>query len=213
MTSAAIRVVICDDDPLARQTLATYLNHAPGISVVSVHADATSALDAVMRDSPDVLLSDINMPALSGIEAARWVAEQHLPTKVLLITALSDLSTTAALQAGAAGYVLKSVSPGALVDAVRAVHRGLAVVSEAPFRSLFPQVPDGVRPDLTAEERRTLNLLCRGLSNAQIAETMYVSLSTAKRHLTSAMRKLGTTSRLSTVLEAQRLGLDDMSPE
>lgn len=209
MAALPITVTICDDDPLARHSMAAYLATAPDITVTSLHSDPHAALEAVADQHPDVLVTDIRMPQMDGIQLSEHLTTSNSRTRVLLITSFEDANVHQALRAGAAGYVLKSVTPNGLIDAVRAVHRGLTVVSAGPMAELVPHRPAGdPTPTLSSDETAALLLLCKGLSNDQIARTLHVSESTAKRHITSLMRKLNTTSRLTTVLEAQRLGLD-----
>lgn len=165
----------------------------------------------VARERIDVFLMDIKMPVLDGVSATRGVLRQSPRTKVLMLTSFDDeASVKAALAAGAAGYLLKSSSPEALIDAVRAVHSGNSVISPDQLRLLARQT-DAPHPHarLTDSELRVVRLLCQGWSNPRIASELYLSESTVKLRLASIGTKLGTTTRVATALRAMQLGLGE----
>lgn len=208
---ADITVVLVDDDQLVRRALVDFLKIAPDIRVLATFNKAEGAIDFVRRNPVDVAIVDIHMPGLNGVEATRKIKTSRSETKVLILTSFDeDVALHGTLDAGASGFLLKSTSPEALVDAVRAVHRGVAVVSPGPMARIRKPLarPDLPAPDLSDREKEVLSQLCRGFSNAEIAEVLLISESSVKTHVTAVMQALGVSSRLRAVVRAHELGFD-----
>jgi DNA-binding NarL/FixJ family response regulator len=208
-----IRVVIADDQPLMRAGFRAVLEASGEMEVVAEAADGNAAVAAARRHRPDVVLMDIRMPELDGIEATRRLPGQ----RVLILTTfgLDDL-IIAALRAGASGFLLKDAPTDQVLDAVRAVAAGDAVLSPAVTRRLLDQVgrrlPAAVSRDagleaLTEREREVLRMLAAGLSNQEIAQALVVSEATVKSHVSSLLGKLGLRDRVQAVIFAYETGL------
>lgn len=211
MDADELVVALADDDLFVRTALGGYLSAAPGLRLAGLCENGEDAVQFVARERIDVFLMDIKMPVLDGVSATRGVLRQSPRTKVLMLTSFDDeASVKAALAAGAAGYLLKSSSPEALIDAVRAVHSGNSVISPDQLRLLAKQT-DAPHPHarLTDSELRVVRLLCQGWSNPRIASELYLSESTVKLRLASIGTKLGTTTRVATALRAMQLGLGE----
>ena len=208
-------VVIADDQELVRSGLRMVLE-ARGIEVLGEAADGRRAVEAVAVLRPDVVLMDIRMPVLDGIAATREIASRGLTTKVLILTTYDiDSYVYAALQAGAAGFLLKATAPDRLVDAIETVSLGEALLSPSLTRRLIemhvrgPAPSDGVPPRLralTERERDVLTLVARGLDNKQIAGSLVVSEATVKTHMNRLLAKLGLRSRTQLVVLAYETG-------
>lgn len=206
-----INVIVIDDDQLVRRALVDYLRIASDIKVMGTFPKAEAAIEFVRRNSVQVALVDIHMPGINGVQATREIRSTS-DTKVLILTSFDDDSAVhAALDAGASGFLLKSTSPEALADSIRAVWRGLSVISPGPMsRIRAPRTPRSKTPvpALSDREREVLVQLCRGFSNAEIGEVLRISESSVKGHVTAVMQKLGVTSRLRAVVRAHELGFD-----
>ena len=211
-----IRVVVADDQELVRAGFAMILDAQPDIEVVGEAADGEQAVHAVRGHRPDVLLLDIRMPRMDGIEAARIVCAESATRVVVLTTFDDDEYVFAALRAGASGFLLKDVRRDDLVHAVRVVVAGAALLAPAVTRRLVDAVaagrPPGPRPPvprdlLTNREWETLVLLGRGLSNAEIAARMVVSEHTVKTHVSSVLSKLHLRDRVHAAIAAYEFGL------
>lgn len=211
-SSGPISVIVVDDDQLVRRALVDYLQIASDIKVAATFARPEAAIEFVRRNPVRVALVDVNMPSMDGVQATREIRTSRQSTRVLILTSLDDDAVVHdAMDAGASGFLLKNTSPEALVDAIRAVNRGIAVVSPGPMarmRKPAPRVKGGAVPSLSDRERKVLTQLCRGLSNAEIADVLHVSESSVKAHVTAIMTKLEVTSRLRAVVRAHELGLD-----
>lgn len=212
-----IRVIIVDDDAIVRSALEAYASASPDIEVLGSFENGAEAVAAAGRLPVDVVLMDIRMPVLDGISAAAEIRAASNRTKILLLTSFDeDDYALNALRSGASGFLLKDASPRALVDAVRAVHEGNTVVSPEPLGRILKS-PDAGRPaapsrrprsvDLSARELDILRLLCQAHSNAEIAESLYLSESTVKTHVSAIMGKLMVKSRLKAVVRAYEWGL------
>jgi DNA-binding NarL/FixJ family response regulator len=212
----SIRVVIADDQELVRSGFAMILEAQPDIEVVAEASDGNEALAAVREHRPDVVLLDIRMPNLDGIEAARAVCAQTDCRVLMLTTFDQDDYVYDALYGGASGFLLKDVRRDDLVHAVRVVAAGESLLAPTVTRRLISdltarrprpsQRPDGLT-HLTARERETLKLLGRGLSNAEIAVTLVVSEHTVKTHVSNVLSKLGLRDRVQAVIAAYESGL------
>jgi len=213
------RVMIVDDQALVRAGFRMVLDAEPDIDVVAECADGLAALDALPGRDVDVVLMDIRMPRLDGIEATRRVVERGDTPKVLVLTTFDlDEYVYAALRAGAAGFLLKDAGPSELLSAIRAVHTGDAVVAPGPTRRLLdrflpvlagPAQPSGLeRLDvLTEREREVLEAVGKGLNNTEIAATFFVAEATVKTHIGRILAKLGLRDRVQMVVLAYETGL------
>jgi DNA-binding NarL/FixJ family response regulator len=208
-----IRVLIVDDHAVVRRGLRTFLELQDEIDVVGEAADGEEAVAAVDELAPDVVLMDLVMPRVDGVEAIRQVRERRPATRVIALTSfLDDDKLFPAVRAGAAGYLLKDVQPQELVSAIRTVHAGESLLHPAAAARLMAQVAsDGARTDpaslLTPREREVLVLLSRGLPNKVIARELGVSEKTVKTHVSNLLGKLGLSDRTQAALYAVREGL------
>jgi DNA-binding NarL/FixJ family response regulator len=215
----SIRVVVADDQELVRSGFTMILEAQPDIEVVAEAGDGAEAVDAVRRHAPDVLLLDIRMPGMDGLEAARQVCAHSVCKVVMLTTFDLDEYVYEALYAGASGFLLKDVRRDDLVHAVRVVAAGDSLLAPAVTRRLVAdlvrrrreqaaaEVAPGRLDVLTAREVETLRLLARGLSNAEIARTLFVSEHTVKTHVSNVLAKLGLRDRVQAVICAYETGL------
>lgn len=205
-----IRVALVDDDRLVHEAIRRYLSIAPDLCLVGTYSSPGEALDGLAQAPADVVLMDLNMPEVGGVEATELIRRACSDTRLLILTSWDDdLAVRAALKAGATGFVLKRVTPEALAEAVRAVHTGLTVLTTG----LSGATPSGAAVmtedlELSDREREILRLLCHGASNAEISAQLYLSESSVKAHMTSLMKRLGVTTRLKAVVRAHQLGLD-----
>ncbi|GGM79559.1 response regulator [Dactylosporangium sucinum] len=214
--TAAPRVVIADDQALVRTGFRMILT-ADGISVVAEAANGAEAVEAVHRTAPDVVLMDVRMPEMDGLEATRRIlsAPPELPPRVIILTTFDlDRYVYAALSAGASGFLLKDVSPEHLVAAVRLVRAGDALLAPAITRRLIERYathePATVHRDLsplTPRELEVLRLLARGLSNAELAERLHLSDATVKTHVARILSKLSLRDRAQAIVLAYETGL------
>ncbi|PSJ24827.1 DNA-binding response regulator [Streptosporangium nondiastaticum] len=211
-----IRVVIADDQELVRSGFAMILSAQPDIEVVAEAGDGAEAVAAVRRHAPDVVLLDIRMPRMDGIEAARTICAESGCKAVMLTTFDQDDYVYEALHAGASGFLLKDVRRDDLVHAVRVVVAGDSLLAPSVARRLVAdftsrgQAAATAGPALgalTARERETLVLLGRGLSNAEIAAELVVSEHTVKTHVSNVLSKLGLRDRIQAVICAYETGL------
>jgi NarL family two-component system response regulator LiaR len=207
-----IRVLIADDHGVVRQGLRTFLELQEEIAVVGEASDGEEAVDAVERLAPDVVLMDLVMPRLDGIEAIRRIRERSPGTRVIVLTSFAeDDKVFPAVRAGAAGYLLKDVQPQELVRAIRTVHSGQALLHPAVAARLMEEVADGeprrALGVLTPREREILALLARGLANKAIARHCGLSEKTVKTHVSNILGKLGVADRTQAALWAVREGL------
>jgi DNA-binding NarL/FixJ family response regulator len=210
----SVRVVVADDQELVRGGFAMILEAQPDIEVVAEAEDGFEAVAAVRAHDPDVLLLDIRMPRMDGIEAAKIVCAETR-CKVLMLTTFDlDDYVFDALRAGASGFLLKDVRRDDLVKAVRVVAAGESLLAPAVTTRLISEFTSrpATRPVesldvLTARERETMGLIARGLSNAEIAEAMVVSEHTVKTHVSNVLTKLGLRDRVQAVIAAYESGL------
>lgn len=213
---SGITVAVVDDDPIVRSALSTYLRSG-GFGIVHELTNGQDALEALTRHPVDVVIMDVRMPRLDGIQTTAELRKRLPQIKILVITSFDeDEAVREALQAGANGFLLKDTSPGGLTEAVRTVMRGSSVVSPGPMARLVQKNPQPERPSRTAEEiglspreLQILRLLCDAYSNTEIAEALSVTESTVKSHVSAIMLKLQVASRLKAVVRAYEWGLVD----
>jgi NarL family two-component system response regulator LiaR len=211
LATAKIRVLVADDHAVVRQGLRTFLELQEDIEVVADVADGRQALVAVAEHDPDVVLMDLVLPEVDGVEAIRRIASEWPRIRVIALTSfLDDDKVFPAVRAGAAGYLLKDVEPAELVKAIRTVHAGEGLLHPAVAARLMEEVASsGGReaPDsLTPREREVVALIARGLSNKRIALELGISEKTVKTHVSSILGKLGLTDRTQVALYAVREG-------
>ena len=224
MTSP-IRVVLVDDQELFRAGVGIIVDAHPDMEVVGTAADGHEGVRIVDELAPDVVLMDIRMPELDGVEATRLIfspdrtARRARPVRVVVLTTFNlDDSAAAAIRHGASGFLLKDATPAMLCDAIRTVHTGNAVLAPADLTSLLAGTFRERRPapagldQLTAKEREVLSAVARGLSNAEIADEVFASESTVKTHVGGILRKLGLRDRVQIVVFAHEHGLTDQAP-
>jgi len=207
----SIRVMVVDDHPIVRQGVRSLLSNYPDLTLVGEADSAAGALELAERVAPDVILLDIRMPGMSGVETARLLCRQCPGAKVLMLTSFDDQEyVVGALQAGAHGYILKSASDETLVGAVRAVYRGERALSPPVMERVVHQFTEYSRERASGfshEERRILQLLAAGASNPKIAAELYLSETTVKRKLQDIFEKLEVTTRAQAAAEAVRRGV------
>jgi len=213
----SIRVLIADDQALVRSGFRLILETRSDIDVVGEAEDGRRAVALAVDAEPDVILMDVRMPELDGIEATRQIVAAGSPARILVLTTFDlDEYVYAAIRAGASGFLLKDVRPRDLVDAIRLVADGNALLGPTVTRRLLDRfaaaVPGGQdRPDpfatLSERELDILRLLAAGLSNAEIAGRLYLGESTVKTHVSSILRKLGVRDRVQAVIVAFEAGL------
>ena len=212
-----IRIVIADDQALVRSGFRLIVDARPDLEVVGEAEDGEQAVALVEELEPDVILLDIRMPNVDGIEATKQIVASGSGTRILVLTTFDlDEYVYGAIRAGASGFLLKDVRPGELVDAIRVVASGNALLGPTAVERLLRRfsVPvDDRRLDtaavgsLTDREAETLRLLANGLSNAEIAATLVVSETTVKTHVSNLLRKLGVRDRVQAVIAAYDAGV------
>jgi DNA-binding NarL/FixJ family response regulator len=212
------RILIADDQPLVRVGLRKIFEAEPDLEVVAEAADGEEAVAETRLHRPDVVLMDIRMPALDGIEATRRIAAAQPAARVLVLTTFGlDTYVFDALRAGASGFMLKDAPPEELVAAVRLVARGEALLAPAVTRSVIEEFakrpvarvaePSPALAELTAREREVLELLARGRSNPEICAELVISEATAKTHVARILQKLGLRDRVQAVIYAYENGV------
>jgi len=204
-----IRLVIADDHPVVRGGLAQLVSGFDDVELVGQAADGAEAVALCAERSPDVVLMDLEMPVLDGIEATRRIRAESPGVAVVVLTSFSDRERILrALDAGAAGYLLKDADPAELARAVRAAARGDAPLDPKAARALLSARTEGSPGDALSErEREVLLMVAEGLPNKLIARRLEISEKTVKAHLTSVFRRIGVTDRTQAALWAERNGL------
>lgn len=210
-----IRILLVDDQALIRMGFRMVLEAEPDITVVGEAGDGAEALQRMRALHPDVVLMDVRMPRLDGIDATRRLIAEHPAARVIVLTTFDlDEYAFAAIRAGASGFLLKDALPQELAGAIRAVHAGDAALSPRVTRRMLelvgrrlPAGETGVLSELTEREREVFVAIGRGLSNAEIGTELYVSESTVKTHVGRVLAKLGARDRVHAVILAHRLGV------
>ena len=210
-----IRVVIADDQPLVRTGLRMIVGSEPGLEVVGEAADGSEAVDLCREVTPDVVLMDVRMPGVDGIEATRLIGGLDAPPRVLVLTTFdADDLVFEALRAGASGFLLKDASEDRLVAAIRVVADGGSLFAPTVTRRLIEeftrQRQRSSAPQLAAlteRETEVLRLVARGLSNSEIAAESFVTENTVKTHVARVLAKLGVRDRVQAVVAAYEAGL------
>ena len=216
MTAKPIRVLIADDHVLVRKGTAALLETEESIEVVGEASDGEEAVEQVERLQPDVVLMDLVMPQMDGIEATRRIAESQPGIRILVLTSFAgDDKVFPALKAGAHGYLLKDAQPEELVRAIREVHQGRSMLDSSVARKVLEQLsrPPGRPPTsepLTEREIEVLRLIAQGMSNREMADKLVISVATVRAHVSSILSKLQLASRTQAALYALREGLADL---
>jgi two-component system NarL family response regulator len=200
-----IRVMLVDDHPMFRDGLAILLNQQPGIEVVGVAGDGDAALSMCEALTPDVLVVDLRMEGLSGVEVVSEVALRFPATRCIVLSGFgADEDVYQAVHAGALGYVLKQALPAELAAAIRAVHEGQICLPPALASKLASRLS---RPELTARQDQVLNLIADGLTNQEIADRLQIVEGTVKAHIKVILAKLGARDRTQAMALALERGL------
>lgn len=215
MSREPITVLIADDHPVYRDGLASLLDPLPDIAVVGRAADGVQAVEQALASRPDVVIMDLQMPRLNGIEATRRVLAELPDTGVLVITMGEDESTVfSAVTAGARGYLLKGADADEVVQAIRTVHGGGVVFGASLARRIARVFAGGaaasapsVFPELTDREREILDLVAGGLSNGDIAGRLYLSPKTVRNNVSAILTKLRARDRSDAIVAAREAGL------
>ena len=215
-----VRVVLVDDHALMRQGISTILSAQPDLEVVGEAGSGEEALEVVLRTRPDVVCMDVEMPGIGGLEATRrLVADPAVTAQILMLTTFErEDYLIAALEAGASGFMLKNARPENLVDGVRSIAAGEALLAPeltravieravAGERALSPAVAGAAPEQLTEREVEVLRLIAGGLSNDEIAETLHIGRATVKTHVSNVLMKLSLRDRVQAVAFAYRSGL------
>jgi DNA-binding NarL/FixJ family response regulator len=209
-----VRVVLADDHPVYRDGLAALLASVPGIEVVGLAGTGRAAIAVASEQSPDVVVMDVQMPDLDGIEATRCITAESPHIGVVVLTmSEEDATVFSAMRAGAKGYLLKGANQTEIVRAITAVAQGEAIFGAAlaariaEFFASPPPAPDLVFPQLTAREREILGLVAAGRSNAQIAEQLFLSPKTVRNNVSNVFAKLHVAGRAEAIVRAREAGL------
>src|SRR3954471_6246595 len=213
-----IRVLLCDDQALVRSGFRMILDERPGIEVVGEAEDGLQAIALAERRSPEVILMDVRMPNLDGIEATRRLVAAGSPARILILTTYDlDEYVYDAIRAGASGFLLKDARPAQLVDAIEVVAGGEALLAPAITRRLLDRFAEGgptgrrepppALSALTEREVEVLRLVATGMSNAELADRLFLSETTVKSHVSSVLRKLGLRDRVQAVVLAYEAGV------
>jgi two-component system, NarL family, response regulator LiaR len=213
-----IRVLVVDDHAVVREGLRTFLELQEGIAVVGEAADGEEAVRQAEALRPDVIVMDLVMPRLDGVGAMRELRRRLPSARVIVLTSfVEDERLLPAIQAGAAGYLLKNVAPAELARAVRAAHAGEALIDPlvaARLVDAIAQPPGEPAPErLTAREQEVLALIARGFSNKRIARELGIAEKTVKTHVGHVLAKLGVADRTQAAVHAVRAGLGGQTPQ
>ncbi len=211
----SIRVLVADDQPLVRGGFRMILDERDDLELVGEAENGEQAIELTRSLDPDVVLMDVRMPGVDGVEATRRLVEEGTRARILVLTTFDiDEYVYAAVVAGASGFLLKDVQPEQLVDAIRVVAAGNSLFGPAATQRLVERFASGGAPvdvhaldALTDREREILTLIASGLSNAELAQRLYLSETTVKTHVSAVLRKLGVRDRVQAVIAAYDAGL------
>jgi DNA-binding NarL/FixJ family response regulator len=212
-----VRVLLADDEALVRAGFRLVLRPEPDIELVGEAVDGEGAVEAAQRLRPDVVVMDVRMPGVDGLEATRRILAENPGARILILTTFGeDRDVYAALRAGASGFLLKDSTPEDLVHAIRVVARGDALLGPATTREVISSwvrraPPAGSTAPLAPREREVVELVAAGRNNAEIAADLHVSESTVKTHLARAQQKLGLRDRVHVVIWVYENRLDSAS--
>jgi NarL family two-component system response regulator LiaR len=214
----AVSVFIVDDHPVVRQGLRTFLETLGDVEIIGDASSAEQALPRIEETVPDVVLMDLVLPGMDGIDATRRVREVSPSTRVIVLTSFADDEKVfPAIKAGAAGYLLKDVDPSELAEAIRTVHAGEALLHPKVASKLMQDYASEDRKapggDLTQRELEVLRLIARGMSNREIARELVVAEKTVKTHVSNILAKLHLADRTQAALYAVRRGIANGAPE
>lgn len=219
MSATPIRILIVDDHEVVRRGFRALLDEFEDMEVVGEADNGIEATQLVESEEPDVILMDLIMPEMDGVEATRQISEKKTKARILVITTYSgDDHVIPAIKAGAHGYLLKDSGSDQLVEAIRQVHRGEPALHPDIARTLIqeirPEVPDKATPDpLTARELEVLSLMAGGLSNREIAGRLFIAEVTVRSHISRILDKLHLANRVQATLYALREGVIDLDEE
>lgn len=210
-----IRVALADDDALVREGLRMIIGQAADLEVTGAAANGEEAVELARTVEPEVLLMDVRMPVLDGIAATRRIIDQGLGTRVIILTTFErDEYVFEALRAGASAFLLKRAEPDYLIDAIRVVAAGDALLSPSVTRSLIeefsrarPAGDPGLIHHLTDREKEVLTLIGQGLTNQELAQSLYIADNTVKTHVKRILAKIGARDRAQAVVTAYESGL------
>jgi DNA-binding NarL/FixJ family response regulator len=211
-----VRVVLADDQPLVRAGLRVLIADTPDLDVVGEAGTGAQAVQMTRDLRPDVVVMDIRMPGMDGIEATRMITADHATARVVVLTTFDDDDYVfAALRAGASGFLVKDMALDDILAAIRVVAAGDALIAPGVTRRLIAQFASRPEPPpprrqidgITERERQVLTLVGRGLSNAEIAASLFISPATAKAHVARLLAKLGARDRVQLVIAAYPAGL------
>ena len=216
--SAIIRILITDDHTIVREGLRTFINTEPGMEVVGEAVNGAEAVKKALELKPDVILMDMAMPLMSGLEAINKIKENWQASKILVLTSFSDDDTVfPAIKAGALGYLLKNATPERLLEAIRDVHQGKAAISADIANKLIldlqreSSLPPTEDP-LTNRELDVLKLVAKGMTNQEIAQELVISEGTVRTHVSNILSKLHLANRTQAALYALREGYSSINP-
>jgi DNA-binding NarL/FixJ family response regulator len=211
------RVLLADDQPLVRAGLRMLIDNTPGVTIAGEAATGTQAVQAAKDTQPDVVVMDIRMPGMDGIEATQLITAGQAPPRVLILTTFDDDDYVyAALRAGASGFLVKDMALDDILTAIRVVAAGDALIAPGVTRRLIaqfasqpvPATPPSRQIDgITDREREVLTLVGHGMTNTEIAASLYISTATAKAHVAHLLTKLGARDRVQLVIAAYQTGL------
>ena len=215
MPGEPLRILLVDDHPLVRNGLRALLSSVPDLAVVGEAANGHEAITQAVELQPDIILMDLHMPELNGVEATRQIVQASPRIGILVLTMLEDdASVFAAMRAGARGYLLKGSDQADVLRAIGVVAHGEAIFSPSIaqrlmqyFANMQPLLPQAAFPDLTEREREILGLIALGKSNAEIAEELVLSPKTVSNHVSNIFSKLQVVDRAQAVLRARQAGL------
>ena len=198
-----ITVTIVEDDEEIRESLALLINATKGYECVSSYSDCETAIDGIGKDLPDVILMDIGLPGMSGIEGIKIIKQNKIDSDILILSIReNDQSVFDALCAGATGYLIKETPPEKILEAIREVHTGGAPMSTQIARMVITSFKVQPSPELTNRETEVLSQLCKGMSYKMIADSLFISEETVRRHIKNIYRKLEVHSKSEAVAKA-----------